>query len=435
MPPPSPAEPALVGDLHLDRPILARSGHPRVRQARLLARLHSHPLGEVVLTPGRRGTTAGEVAREAWAQIGDAALAHLASDGLGAVDGLPRCGLPAPVSPQCLRSRWATPLPRTTVVIATRDRTESLLRCLDSLDRLDHPDFDVVVVDSAPSTHETQRVLDGLTRSFPLRYVRVDRPGLGLAHNSALPWVTGDVVAFTDDDVEVDSSWLSAMTECFADEAVQCVTGLILAAELETPAQVWLEQSGGFARGFCRRDFSLARPPGDRLFPFTAGQFGSGANMAFRTDWLRGVGGFDSATGAGTPARGGDDLLAFLRVVLSGGILVYQPSAMVRHWHRRDYEGLRRQAYGYGVGLGAYLTATLAHDPRLLGPALARAVPAMAHLVVPGSPKNRGKAGDFPSELTRRERAGLVVGPYAYASSRWRYRGAGPVGRVPEDVP
>ena len=77
--------------------------------------------------------------------------------------------------------------------------------------------------------------------------------------------------------------------------------------------------------------------------------------MAFRTDWLRTNGGFDPATGAGTPARGGDDLDAFLRVVLDGRTLVYEPAAIVRHYHRRDYASLRRQAYGYGVGLGAYL--------------------------------------------------------------------------------
>jgi GT2 family glycosyltransferase len=232
---------------------------------------------------------------------------------------------------------------------------------------------------------------------------------------------TGEVVAFTDDDVEVDPHWLSALAETFTDPEVACVTGLILPAELQTPAQLWVEQAGGFCRGYGRRRFSLQDPPDDTAFPFTAGRFGSGANMAFRADWLRGVGGFDPATGAGSPARGGDDLHAFLRVVLDGATLVYEPAAVVRHWHRRQYEGLRRQALGYGIGLGAYLTAAVWRDPTLLAPMARRTAPALKHLLDARSTTNEGKGPDFPRELTWLERAGLVAGPFAYSVSRWRY--------------
>ena len=85
------------------------------------------------------------------------------------------------------------------------------------------------------------------------------------------------------------------------------------------------------------------------------------------------IGGFDPATGAGTPAKGGDDLIAFLRTIVDGGTLVYEPGAVVRHWHRRDYQGMRRQAFGYGMGLGAYLTAAVWRQPALLASMLRRA--------------------------------------------------------------
>jgi hypothetical protein len=163
-------------------------------------------------------------------------------------------------------------------------------------------------------------------------------------------------------------------------------------------------------------------PAPSPLFPFTAGRFGSGANMAFRADWLMARGGFDPATGAGSPARGGDDLTAFLKVITSGGTLVYEPAAIVRHWHRRDYEGMRRQAFGYGVGLGAYLTASVCARPALLGAMLRRGVPAARHLLAARSVKNAGRDGSFPRELVWRERAGVLAGPCAYAVSRWRYR-------------
>jgi len=66
------------------------------------------------------------------------------------------------------------------------------------------------------------------------------------------------------------------------------------------------------------------------------------------------------------------------------------PTAVVRHWHRREYGALRRQAFGYGVGLGAYLTATIVAKPRLLSKTHRCSAPALRHLLDPGSTKNEG---------------------------------------------
>jgi Glycosyl transferase family 2 len=418
------AAPVLVGDLHLDRPLPELNSDCRAREARLLARLHGRPLAEVRLPLGPRPLPATQLAGQVWSQLAGHIAAHCAGDGIAAPDRLPPAGLTRPGQPPCTPAP-AAGWPAATVVIATRDRTSSLLRCLASVARLDYPAFDVVVADSAPATSETEQAL-ARDWPFPVHYRRVDRPGLALAHNEALRAVTGEIVAITDDDVEVDPGWLTALADAFRQAGADCVTGLILPAELQTRAQVLVEAGGGFGRGFTRQAFRLGMPDRGPLFPFTAGRFGSGANMAFRTGWLRAHGGFDPAAGAGTPARGGDDLIAFLQVIVSGGTLVYEPAAVVRHWHRREYAGLRRQAFGYGVGLGAYLTATVCWQPGLAWQMLRRAIPAARHLLDPGSAKNAGQGPSFPRELVWRERAGVLAGPTAYAVSRWRYRGAAP---------
>jgi glycosyltransferase involved in cell wall biosynthesis len=336
---------------------------------------------------------------------------------------LTSAGLTRPGPPRCAGRRLTAGPIKISVVIATHDRTESLLRCLSSISRLDYPAFDVVVVDSAPHSDATAQALSGHPGfPFPVSYLRASRPGLALAHNAALPAVTGDVVAITDDDVEVDPHWLAALAAAFAESDATCVTGLILPAELETRAQLLVEQVGGYGRGFTRQVFTSGMPAPGPLFPFTAGRFGSGANMAFRVDWLTARGGFDPATGAGSPARGGDDLTAFLKVIIDGGTLVYEPDAIVRHWHQRGYESMRRQAFGYGMGLGAYLAASVRERPTLLGSMLRRSAPALRHLLSAGSVKNVGRDESFPRELIWRERAGIVAGPLAYAVSRWRYR-------------
>ncbi|MER5884718.1 glycosyltransferase family 2 protein [Streptomyces sp. NPDC001941] len=320
--------------------------------------------------------------------------------------------------------------PRTSVVVATRERADRLARALDSLLAQDHPDFAVVVVDNAPATDATRDLVD---RAYAgrVRYVREDVPGLASAHNAGVRAADGDVVAFTDDDVVADPHWLTALTAPFAaDERLGCTTGLILPALLRTPAQILLESHGGFAKGFEPRLYDPLSPPPDQpLFPFAAGSFGSGANMAFRVRALRDTGGFDPATGTGTAARGGDDLYGFVSVLAAGHRLRYAPDALVWHHHRETWQDLREQAYGYGAGLTAYLTALLVRRPALLPAALARLPRGLAHAraltaargaadtgAVPG--QHGGAAHPWPRALSRLERRGMLYGPVGYLRAR-----------------
>jgi hypothetical protein len=91
--------------------------------------------------------------------------------------------------------------------------------------------------------------------------------------------------------------------------------------------------------------------------------FGAGCNMAVRRDAVRALGGFDEALDTGPPLPGGGDLDIFYRVLRSGLPLVYEPRMLVRHRHRRDHGGLRRQYRTWGDGLMAFLAKTYASDP------------------------------------------------------------------------
>ncbi|MFJ4619007.1 glycosyltransferase [Streptomyces sp. NPDC088812] len=331
----------------------------------------------------------------------------------------------------------APSVPYTSVVIATRERAGQLAHALDSMLAQDHPDFEIVVVDNAPVTGTTRDLIE---RKYAerVRYVTEPVPGLAVAHNRGVEAARGEVIAFTDDDVVADPRWLTELTAPFtAGPELGCVTGLILPARLRTPAQVLLESHGGFAKGFTARTYDPADPPADEsLFPFTAGRFGSGANMAFRRSVLRAVGGFDPATGAGTPARGGDDLYGFVRVLAQGHRLHYAPQALVWHHHRETWRDLETQAYGYGAGLTAYLTAVLVNRPGLLPAFLARLPRGLAHaraLTVtreadtdgtrtPGAHDDRSHP--WPGRLSRLQRRGMLYGPVGYLRARRALRAA-----------
>ncbi|MCV0424210.1 MAG: glycosyltransferase [Roseibium sp.] len=322
-------------------------------------------------------------------------------------------------TPSGPRSPWVT------VVVATRDRPDSLLKCLDSLLQQSYSAMNIIVVDNAPSSNATADLIAGVfAPSGRVQYAREDRAGLGTAHNTGLALSLGDIVAFTDDDVIVDPNWVATIASEFSiSPKIGCVTGMILPAELETRAQYWVERHGGFGKGVDRRVYDLEdNKPADPLFPYTAGTFGSGANMAFRRKALVEAGAFDGALGAGTPARGGDDLASFVAILEAGYQLVYSPGAIVWHFHRRAEAGVRRQAYGYGVGLGAYLTKQVFDNPGKLF-LLGRKFPAaLTHLLSSKSEKMVRLPDDYPRHLIWRERFGILMGLPGYLQSRFKTR-------------
>jgi hypothetical protein len=142
--------------------------------------------------------------------------------------------------------------------------------------------------------------------------------------------------------------------------------------------------------------------------------------MAFRREAVLAAGGFDEDLGAGTPAKGGEDLDMFLSLLFAGGVVEYRPEALVWHRHRRDVKALERQVRDYGIGLTAMVTKRLVTDARQRR-AIGRRVPlALVHALSGKSEKNRYKGTSYPRSLTRSELLGMVWGPIAYGVSRRR---------------
>ena len=328
--------------------------------------------------------------------------------------------MPRDESPVSISTPWLTSkTPRVTVVVATLDRPQALRRCVESILACDYPDFDVLIVDNSPDSDHKRPPEEPFSPGHRVAWTWETTPGLAAAHNRALREVTAPIVAFTDDDVVVDSHWLSRLVAGFGVAPdVGCVTGMIFPLELETGAQALVEQSVGFNKGFEPRLFRDDRSTDDPLFPYAAGRFGSGANMAFRTEALLAAGGFDPALGTGTRARGGDDLAAFFDIVSTGHALVYEPAAVVFHAHRRDEAALGRQAFSYGAGLTAYLMKTMMNRPARVLDIAGRLPAGLRYALASDSAKNARLPDDYSRGLVRRERAGMLAGPLLYCASR-----------------
>lgn len=256
------------------------------------------------------------------------------------------------------------PMPSVTVAICTRNRPESLARCLASLAALDPAPatltegFEVLVVDNAPPDNRTRLAAE----AAGVRYAMERRPGLNFGRNRALAEARGAYLAYVDDDVRVDAGWLAGLHEAWSsDPDARGFTGLVLPMVLDTEARVLFEHRGGFRRGFAPIRYCSARLD-NALFPCGAGSFGAGANMAFHRATLEEIGGFDEALDTGPPLPGGGDLDIFYRVARTGRPFLYHPQFAVFHEHRQDLPGLKRQYWTWGLAHMAFVAKQHAAD-------------------------------------------------------------------------
>jgi len=308
----------------------------------------------------------------------------------------------------------AVPTPPVTVVLCTYDRPQLLASALRSAVALDYPQFEIVVVDNHPGSGLTAPVVEACGDPR-VRLVVEPRRGLARARNTGVLAARFGHVAFTDDDVLLDRSWLRGVADGFAaGPRVGCVAGIVASGEIASPAQAYFDQRVSWATR-CQPDlFSLRAPrPHEPLFPFQVGRFGTGANFAVRVDTLVALGGFDERLGVGSPGGGGEDIDLFVRMLLAGYELAYAPTALVWHKHRRDVESLRRQIDDYGTGLGAWMTK-MALNPRTLAMMLRRVRPGIAHYrrITAGGARPADPWIDV-HRLGRAERRAVLGGPLA----------------------
>ena len=411
--------PAVMMEVELTEPLPTVSFDGRHRRAWVLGRLHGEPVGMCVIELDERGLTAGQLGALLWRELREPVTGRFCAAGLPGPGPLSGEGLVAePAAWPFLRRRREVlaAAPFISVVICTRDRVAQLEKCLRYLDRQEYPEFEVVVVDNAPSSDAVRVLVEARPGGVRYRYAVERRGGLSWARNAGVAAASGGIVAFLDDDEEPDRHWLAGLAGGFARGGdIGCVTGMILPARLETQVQEWFELSGGHSKG---RGFSPAvfsrRGPQSPLFPLPP--FGAGGNMAFRREVLARIAGFDVALGAGTPARAAEDTLALTLVLLAGYRIAYEPAALVRHDHYADTDGLGRQLRGYGAGLTAYYAALMRHRPGVF-PELLRLLPAAAGYMLGAKVTGAAAAQDFPPEFKRQQRRGMLSGPALYVKS------------------
>jgi glucosyl-dolichyl phosphate glucuronosyltransferase len=215
-----------------------------------------------------------------------------------------------------------------TIILCTYNRCQRLGKALESVaaQRLPESDeFEVLVVDNS-SRDRTREVVESFCRRFPgrFRYLFEPHQGKSYALNAGIRSAQGDILAFTDDDVTVEATWLQNLTVSLHDSHWAGTGGRILPQQPFT-APPWLSLNDRYALGPCvffdlgLEVCELAEPP-------------FGANMAFRKDLFEKYGGFRTDLGPrpDSEIRSEDSEFA-CRLLSEGERLRYEPSAVVYH--------------------------------------------------------------------------------------------------------
>ncbi len=235
-----------------------------------------------------------------------------------------------------------------TVILCTYNRRQCLAKVLESIAVQTVPpsvEWEILVVDNN-STDGTRAMVEEFSRKSlaPVRYTTEQQQGLSYARNAGIRNAQGDIMVFTDDDVEVEPGWLENLTSALRPGEWAGAGGRIVPA--------WPKAIPGW----------LSTDDPDTMGPFAAFEHGAepsqltqppyGGNMAYRREVFEKYGGFRVDLGrSGSNLLGREDVEFANRLLAAGERLRYEPGAIVRHpvaEARMEKKYVLRWWYWYG---------------------------------------------------------------------------------------
>lgn len=210
--------------------------------------------------------------------------------------------------------------PLVSVIVPTYNREKVLCDTIEYLLHQDYAYYEIIVVDQTKShTSEVQSKIDNSVASEKrFKYKKLDQPGLPNARNEGLKMAHGSIVLFVDDDIIIESTFISSHVASFADPTVGGVAGRVIGEGIMYDDG---SQTGKVLRnGTLTRNFSATRK--------SDVQWARGCNMSFRRDILEQIGGFDIRFN-GTATF--EEVDVSFRIHKLGYRLVFEPNAYIYH--------------------------------------------------------------------------------------------------------
>ncbi|HEX6047376.1 MAG TPA: glycosyltransferase [Pyrinomonadaceae bacterium] len=233
------------------------------------------------------------------------------------------------------------------VIIATYNRAEELVKTIESLKGLETTEpWEVIIVDNN-SSDNTREVVEGV-KSFPvpLRYLMEREQGRSAALNAGIKAAQGEVLAITDDDVRVDPNWLTNAERALNEFDCDYVGGKALpiwSGRLPN----WMPNRGGKHWGvIALLDY------GPKPVEFGE-QVPLGVNMVFRREAFERAGLWDNSIGRKAGTLLGQEVREWAQRARAAGLRgFYSPDLVVHHVIPEDRltkRYFRRWFYWHGI--------------------------------------------------------------------------------------
>ena len=220
---------------------------------------------------------------------------------------------------------------KASVVIPTYNRKGLLKRCIDSLLNQSYKDFEIIVVDDG-STDGTRDIL----KCMKVKYIRQKRKGPAAARNTGIKSAKAEIIAFTDDDCEIDRDWVKNVVLSFNDK-YDAVKGNTKSRLNKKDSLAWhLEKHIYVSKGSSATN-----------------------NIAYKRKALEVVNYFDEYF----PVPAYEDVDLLTRFKMKGLKIKYCKDAVVYHNHENNINDLKKKHFISGVGLSYFFKKYLLINP------------------------------------------------------------------------
>jgi glycosyltransferase involved in cell wall biosynthesis len=239
------------------------------------------------------------------------------------------------------------------ILIATRDRSASLLRTLDSLfvpSNTSIEDWEVIVADNG-SKDDTSDVCRMFSERYPdhFKFVHESRGGKSCALNKGIQMCQGEVLALIDDDVICHVDYLDAIRRGVAGSN-ECILQGRVHVDYDGKLPDWFDEH--FESMMCKIDL------GDNIRELPREFWG--LNVVLPMRGIAEVGGFCPEMGPGAIGLA-DDAELSRRLRNAQYRLLYHPGIVVRHQissHRLRIGYLLKRSYIIGLSTAYYREVT-----------------------------------------------------------------------------
>lgn len=239
---------------------------------------------------------------------------------------------------------------RLSLIVATYNRSASLIRALESVAEQDAPisEWECIVVNNN-STDDTQERFAEFVAAHPdvnVRMVTELRQGLSFARNRGIRESEAEYIAIIDDDERISPNFITSYISLFDNTPDAAAAGGPIVAEYPSGRPRWMSH-------FTERPVANTMYFGDKVREFPDGRIPGGGNMAMRRSAVRRYGVFDTSLGyVGESLVGGEESDLFERLRIAEAKYYYVPTAVMYHiipTEKLTAEYLKRLSYNIGV--------------------------------------------------------------------------------------